>query len=217
MSLFDDETYEPANLLPKDGEVFYHPGFIPKPYPDVILKDLINLCQEDWRQDKIHIQGKDILIPRLQAWYGDDGKTFTYSGIHLTPKPWISLLSSLNEKVSKKCGIVFTSVLVNLYRNGQDSVAWHQDDEPGLGKNPVIASLSFGAQRSFQLRHLEDRTLTRNLKLESGSLLIMRGETQHKWQHCVPKDEKEENPRINLTFRVIKPIDDGEYRPGGIR
>lgn len=202
LSLFNTDEFEIFNLLPKEGEVFYYPQFLTeeesKHYFDTIQS------YTDWRQDEINFKGKIQLVPRLQAWYGDDGKTFTYSGIKLTPEPWKAELLELNKKLEEKLGMHFTSVLVNLYRHGNDSVSWHCDDEPGLGTNPVIASISLGASRTFKLRNLADKTIKKDLMLENGSLLVMQGETQHKWEHHVPKEPNEVNPRINLTFRIIK-------------
>lgn len=202
LSLFPGNEFETFNLLPIEGEVYYHPNFLTKEEADHYLEVIQKYS--DWQQDEINFGGKIQLIPRLQAWYGDPDKTFTYSGIKLTPKPWPAELLELNKKLEEKLAIHFTSVLVNLYRHGNDSVAWHCDDEPGLGINPVIASISLGATRKFKLRNLADKTLKKDLFLEHGSLLVMQGETQHKWQHHVPKEPKEKNPRVNLTFRVMK-------------
>lgn len=200
-SLFDNSEFESINLLPLEGEVFYHPDFLTKEEADHYFK--IFYSYSDWQQDKINFNGKIQLIPRLQAWYGDENKTFTYSGITLKPKPWTSELLELNSRLKEKLGIDFTSVLVNLYRHGNDSVAWHSDNEAELGINPVIASISLGAARTFKLRNISDKMLKRDVRLEHGSLTIMQGQTQHKWQHSVPKELNEHNPRINLTFRVI--------------
>jgi alkylated DNA repair dioxygenase AlkB len=200
-TLFDDSEFESFNLLPKEGEVFYFPGFLNKEEADHYLKIIQEY--EDWQQDKINFKGKIQLIPRLQAWYGDEDKTFTYSGITLKPAPWTKELLELNVKLKEKMNIDFSSVLVNLYRHGNDSVAWHCDDSPELGVNPIIASISLGATRTFKLRNLADKTLKRDIKLEHGSLVIMQGETQHKWQHSVPKEPEELKARINLTYRVI--------------
>lgn len=204
LSLFDNQEFEVVNLLPKDGEVYYYPNFLSDEEADV----LFHIIQQftEFKQDKINFNGKIQLIPRLQAWYGDPDKTFSYSGITLKPSPWKQELMDVNLKLKEKTGIDFTSTLVNIYRDGNDSVAWHCDDEPGLGINPYIASISLGAVRTFKLRHLDDHSLKKDLKLEHGSLLIMAGEIQHKWEHSVPKDENEKGARINLTYRVINPV-----------
>lgn len=202
MSLFDDSEFEIINILPQDGEVFYYSNFLSKEEGDYFLDVFQKECE--WQQDKINFGGKEVLIPRLQAWYGDTNKTFTYSGITLSPKDWNENLLTLRAKLQEKLGVIFTSVLINLYRDGNDSVAWHADDEEELGMNPIIASISLGATRSFKLKHKTESGLRKDLKLEHGSLVVMQGETQHKWLHAVPKDLNEKNPRINLTFRIIQ-------------
>lgn len=202
MSLFDDNEFEVINILPQDGEVFYYPNFLIKEEADFFLEKLKEECT--WQQDSINFKGKIQLIPRLQAWYGDPEKTFTYSGIKLTPLNWTPDLLTLRTKLEERMNILFTSVLVNLYRDGNDSVSWHADDEEGLGVNAVIASISLGATRTFKLKHMSEKNMRRDLKLEHGSLTVMQGATQHKWFHSVPKEPDEKNSRINLTYRVIK-------------
>lgn len=204
-SLFDDEAFEASNLLPKEGEVFYYPDFLNKEEADEYFK-VFSQCKE-FTQDKINFGGGIIkLIPRLQAWYGDPDKSFTYSGITLIPSPWTEELLAINKKLKEKLELEFTSVLMNLYRNGSDSVAWHCDNSPELGLNPIIASISLGSARTFKLRNLADKSLRKDLNLKHGSLLVMKGETQHKWEHHVPKEEEELGARINLTYRIIQPI-----------
>ena len=158
-----------------------------------------------WRQDSIKMYGKELLIPRLQAWYGDQSARYKYSGILLEPLAWTPTLLELKKRVEKACNTKFNSVLVNLYRDGKDSMGWHSDDEPELGKNPVIASLSLGATRRFSFRHRQQKDLAKiRMDLLDGSLLIMRGKTQHYWQHSLPKTAKKVGERINLTFRSIR-------------
>ena len=162
------------------------------------------LKETPWQQDVIKLYGREILIPRLQAWYGDKHCQYSYSGIQLSPHPWTPLLQDLKEQVESACKAKFNSVLLNLYRDGQDSNGWHSDDEPELGEQPVIASLSLGATRRFRLRHRQQKaTPPISLDLEGGSLLVMAGETQKYWQHCITKTRKPVGPRINLTFRKI--------------
>jgi alkylated DNA repair dioxygenase AlkB len=157
-----------------------------------------------WRQDHILIAGKSIPLPRLTAWYGDPGKNYAYSGIAMYPSPWTETLLDIKAKVEATAGVPFNSVLLNHYRTGQDSVAWHSDDEPGLGRNPVIASVSFGATRRFHLKPKTNSTIDRvAIDLTHGSLLLMQGPTQHFWLHQVPKTTRAVGPRINLTFRYI--------------
>ncbi len=155
-----------------------------------------------WQQDQLTLYGKSVNIPRLQAWYGEPQYTYTYSGLALSPQPLTPCLSALKAKVEHFTGITFNSLLANLYRDGNDSVSWHSDDEPELGDCPVIASLSFGETRNFQLKHkIKGDKL--NIDLTAGSLLLMSGTTQHFWSHCVPKTKRVKSPRINLTFRQI--------------
>ena len=161
------------------------------------------MSQTAWRQDSITIFGKTMPLPRLTAWYGDPGKSYTYSGIPMEPEPWTPTLMMIKHSIERVCEASFNSVLLNLYRNGNDGVAWHSDDELELGENPVIASVSFGATRKFSFKHKTNPDLRISLDLTLGSLLIMSGSTQHYWHHQIPKTAKKVEPRINLTFRVI--------------
>lgn len=139
--------------------------------------------------------------PRLSAWYGD--AAYTYSGKTRQPHAWMPILDALRQRIEIACQARFNSVLLNLYRNGQDSMGLHSDDEPELGPEPLIASLSLGAERRFVLRH---KTLTdqrHTLTLAHGSLLLMAGRTQHAWKHGLPKAKSVAEPRINLTFRWL--------------
>jgi alkylated DNA repair dioxygenase AlkB len=139
----------------------------------------------------------------LTAWYGDEGATYSYSGTTRYPKPWIQLLLEIKQRVEQAAGVRYNSLLINQYRDGTDSVSWHSDDESDLGRNPSIASVSFGAVRSFHLRHRQDKHLGHKLDLGHGSLLLMQGPTQHYWHHQVPKTSRVVGPRINLTFRSV--------------
>lgn len=157
-----------------------------------------------WRQEEITLFGKKVMQPRLTALYGENA--YTYSGREMNPLPWTPELLYIKEKIEKYAGGSFNAVLCNLYRDGTDSMGWHSDDEKELGRNPVIASVSFGAGRKFRLRHKTDKSVpVQTLFLQPGSLLIMRGTTQHFWKHEVPKEPKITEPRINLTFRYIYP------------
>ena len=184
------------------GELIIYHNFFSQSESDRFFADLLN--NTSWRQNKIKIFGKEVNLPRLTAWYGEEGKSYTYSGITMNPDPWTQNLLSIKKRIEEKININFNSVLANLYRNGQDYVSWHSDDEKELGKNPTIASVSFGATRRFLLRHKSNKDLeTVDLSLGHGSLLIMKGSTQHFWKHQVPKTAKVKTERINLTFRVI--------------
>jgi alkylated DNA repair dioxygenase AlkB len=163
-----------------------------------VLHDEIN-----WRQDKMKLYGKDIDLPRKTAWYGDRDKSYTFSGIHLNPEPWTPTLLKVKERIEEVSRAQFNSVLLNLYRHGNDGISWHTDAEPELGENPVIGSVSFGGARRFMFRHGQDKNLKAEVELTHGSFLLMAGETQHFWQHQIPKTARHVEPRINLTFRVI--------------
>ena len=162
------------------------------------LKDKIK-----WKQDYIKFFGKSHPLPRLTAWYGDRNKTYTYSGIPMTPNLWNTELLEIKKKVDQYAKINFNSVLLNYYRSGNDSVSWHSDDEKELGDQPIIGSVSFGGIRKFRLRNKKNKKLIHNIELENGSLLIMSGLTQKYWEHEIPKTKKKVEERINLTFRSI--------------
>jgi alkylated DNA repair dioxygenase AlkB len=147
--------------------------------------------------------GKKINFPRLTAWYGHNDKLYSFSGITLQPLPWTSEILTIKNKIEPIAKTVFNSVLLSLYRNGNDSISWHTDAEKELGINPIIASVNFGATRKFRLRHLKTKEKL-EIDLPHGSLLVMQGELQHFWEHQVPKTNKAVGERINLTFRVIK-------------
>jgi len=158
-------------------------------------------AQIAWRREVMRFGRKEVLQPRLTAWYGDDAKTYVYSSVRNHPLPWTPLLLSLKAKAEAFAESAFNSVLLNYYRDGGDSVGWHADNEPELGERPVIASLSFGATRTLELRKRTTGKVTK-LPLTSGSILVMRGTTQHHWVHRVPREPGSAS-RINLTFRFI--------------
>jgi alkylated DNA repair dioxygenase AlkB len=158
-----------------------------------------------WRQESIRVRGREYQQPRLVAWFGDPEASYTYSGLRLTPEPWPARLAALRGRIEEETGTPFNSVLCNLYRHGTDSMGLHADDEPELGKNPTIASVSLGATRRFVMRHAKDARERLDLDLANGSLVIMGGTTQHFWRHGVPKQRTIEESRINLTFRRIFP------------
>jgi alkylated DNA repair dioxygenase AlkB len=155
-----------------------------------------------WQSQSIRIAGRLIPVPRLTAWYGDPGATYTYSGLRNEPLPWTPALAALRARVSETAGVLLDSALLNRYRDGNDSMGWHADDERELGQDPVIASLSLGAPRRFVLRHAKKRGRALTLLLGDGDLLVMGGTTQHHYRHAVPK-EAEAGERINLTFRRV--------------
>ena len=170
-----------------------------------LMQRLIDECA--WRQEQITVYGRPYLQPRLSAWYGD--LSYSYSGIRLEPRGWTPLLLHLRRSVEALTGHSFNSLLLNYYRDGQDSMGMHSDDEPELGKRPAIASLSLGETRELVLEHRHRRDLgTRKLPLASGSLLLMRGDTQHNWLHGIRKSKRIRGARLNLTFRKV-------LQPGG--
>lgn len=188
-------------LTMPDAEVYLDREFFTSAESDNLLADLTaNIA---WEQKAIQFMGKQVMQPRLIAWYGDAGKSYSYSGLTVHPLPWTPTLLNMKTRVESLANVTFNSVLLNQYRTGQDSVGWHSDGEPELGTNPVIASVSLGAARNFQFKHKSNPDLKLTIELTHGSLLLMRGTTQHFWKHQIPKTKKEVGPRINLTFRVI--------------
>lgn len=159
-----------------------------------------------WEQSVITIYGRQVAIPRLNAWYGDPDCHYGYSGHQLRLNPWCQPLLHLREALNLEFDLSMNSVLANLYRDGRDGMGWHSDDEPELGKRPVIASISLGGLRHFTLKHRFKDIAPVKLSLTSGSLLIMAGDTQHFWKHSVPKSSILQEPRINLTYRCVVPI-----------
>lgn len=184
-----------------DGDIVLYPELFSQKEADNFLHTLIDHVA--WKQEQIKLYGKIHDIPRLTAWYGDPGKTYIYSGIRVDSLPWTDALLEIKCRIESVSGSIFNSVLLNFYRKGSDSVSWHSDDEPELGKNPVIGSVSFGQERIFQLKHKYDKLLKQSVLLPHGSLLVMRGSTQASWLHQTPKSSIEMKPRINLTFRSV--------------
>jgi alkylated DNA repair dioxygenase AlkB len=187
-----------SNLLPRDGEVFLYEHAIGARDADRLLGALSTSIA--WRQEQATIMGRRVAIPRLTAWHGQQG--YVYSGIAMAPAAWTPELLELKRCAEEIAGQPFNSVLLNLYRDGRDSVSWHADNEPGLGRNPVIASVSLGATRRFHLKHRRAGERVA-INLIHGSCLIMAGATQHHWLHQLPKTARPVGPRINLTFRSM--------------
>ncbi|PVX46676.1 alkylated DNA repair dioxygenase AlkB [Flavobacterium sp. 103] len=198
-SLFQSE---PIVFNLPDAEIIYFPAFLSKEEADSLFQELIENIP--WQQDEITVYGKKHLQPRLTALYGNEGKPYSYSNITMHPHHWTLTLQKIKSLAESILDTNFTTVLLNYYRDGSDSNGWHADNEKELGVNPVIASLSLGAERNFQLKHNFDASQKKTIILENGSLLLMKGTTQHFWKHQVPKTSKPIGPRINLTFRVIK-------------
>ena len=193
---------EPITFNLPDAEILYYPHFFDKKEADAIFAQLTT--DIPWQQDEIRVFGKVHPQPRLTALFGNEGKPYSYSNIKMQPHLWNPLLQKIKLKVERVSNTKFTTVLLNLYRNGKDSNGWHADNEKELGTNPIIASVSFGTERIFQLKHNTISNLKQNILLEHGSLLLMKGTTQHFWKHQIPKTSKKIGSRINLTFRVIE-------------
>ncbi|RIA10368.1 alkylated DNA repair dioxygenase AlkB [Flavobacteriaceae bacterium MAR_2010_72] len=193
---------EKKHLILPDAEVIYIPGF----YSSEKARHYFNILKTsvNWQQDDIKIFGKTYKQPRLTALHSNNGQTYSYSNIVMTPEVFTTELIEIKKDVEAVSKQNFTTVLLNLYRDGNDSNGWHADNEKELGKNPVIASLSLGEARWFHFKHRTISDQKYKLLLESGSLLIMKGSMQHHWLHQIPKTKKVVGERMNLTFRTIE-------------
>lgn len=204
-NFFDDSSPE---LQLDDAEIDYFAHFIEHNQALDLYQTLLN--EVEWRQEVIKVYGKLHPTPRLSCWMGEAHLNYGYSHTRMEAVPWSPTLLGIKEEIQTHTEASFNSVLINYYRDGQDSNGWHSDDEPELGKNPVIASVSLGAPRDFHLRHKNRSSMTKKsshkMTLENGSLLMMKGTTQHYWQHHIPKRAHAQG-RINLTFRTIKALD----------
>lgn len=196
---------EPAlqRLPMRDADVRFMEGFYRNPQSGQTMQHLLD--ETPWKQETIVIAGQERLQPRLSAWHGDAGCSYVYSGTRFEPHPWTPSLLRIRDDIETLTGHRFNSVLINLYRNENDSIGWHSDAEPELGVQPVIASLSLGETRIFKFRHKtrkDERTVS--IALNDGSLLLMAGTTQRYWQHAIAKEHRPQGMRINLTFRQIR-------------
>jgi alkylated DNA repair dioxygenase AlkB len=205
MDLFSTEgqekTFELISL--QDGEILFMRNF----FTSSEAKNYFELLQNNinWKQEEVKFYGKTFPVPRKTAWYGYEGFNYSYSGITCFPEIWTKELLEIKKEIEKFIPDEdFTSVLLNLYNNGNDKMGWHADDEKELGLNPTIASVSLGETRRFDIKHKQNPELHYKFELTSGSLLIMRGALQHHWVHQIPAQKKVKDPRINLTFRTIK-------------
>lgn len=198
MTLFGEE---PQQLLPHDGSAILHEWVLGDRNDAKIIQSLIELVP--WEAHSIKMFGKEHPQPRLVAWYGDEGSEYSYSGLRMNVRPWIPQITELREIAQSYAGVIFNSVLLNLYRNGNDKVSWHRDNEPELGSTPTIASMSLGAQRRFKFRHLLTKEIVETT-LSSGSLVVMSGLSQACWEHEIPRQSSIDKPRINLTFRQVR-------------
>jgi alkylated DNA repair dioxygenase AlkB len=184
-----------------DGALSFWPSAFSVPDADALQAELLESI--DWRPETLTIFGRPRQVPRLVAWHGDRGARYTYSGVLHEPRPWLPVLERIRARVSELTAHRYNAVLLNRYRDGRDAMAWHADDEPELGDEPVIASVSFGATRGFRLRHRATRR-TIAIDLSHGSLLVMSGPMQQHWLHSLPRTTRPVGERINLTFRWVR-------------
>ena len=179
----------------------YHPDLFDELQAQYLLNKFIS--ESPWTQKKVKMYDKEVITPRLSAWYADPETHDYTSSLKSAPNMWTPELWMIKEKVEEIAGVTFNSVLLNYYRDGNDSVAWHSDNEKALGSRPLIASVSFGQVRTFDIRNKSDYSRKYSIRLESGALMIMKGDLQENWEHRIAKSSKPMNPRINLTFRVV--------------
>lgn len=199
----------PGELVELPGALlYYEAGFLTDTAElfETLLRDA------RWRQDRIRLYGREHPVPRLSAWYGDAGAEYSYSGLQLTPLPWLAPLQALRRRLQAHLGRHFNSVLLNYYRDGRDSMGLHADDEPELGARPVIVSISLGAVRRLVFRHRGGTAPAFRLDLADGSLLVMGGQCQANWRHELPRTRRPVGGRINLTYRRVEPV--RQSRPG---
>ena len=200
MDLFDQQLIPVRLTEERHSQIAFWPNWFNGEIADSLLRQSINHI--DWRSDRIRIAGKTIPIPRLQQWFGDPDTSYTYSNIRLQAVAFPGWIDELRKQVEDQSGERFNRALVNYYRDGSDSVDWHADDEAELGFEPLVASLSLGAERVFQLRHnITQEHL--DISLPHGSLLVMGPGIQTHWQHRIAKSQKIDQPRVNFTFRYM--------------
>jgi alkylated DNA repair dioxygenase AlkB len=181
----------------------YYPGVFSDKDSISLMRTLIDKVQ--WTQKSVLMYGKEVLTPRLTAWFGDDDVDYSANGSRSRPYPWIAELLTIRDKVEKLSGMKFNSVLLNYYRDGNDSVSWHSDSDGIAGRNMFVASISFGQERVFDIRSIADHQHKFSILLESGSCFLMKGEFQEKWQHRIAKSKTATKERLNLTFRISSP------------
>ncbi len=197
-NLFSEEKI----IIPlSQAAVEYFPTFFSSEKADTLFEYLYNNIP--WQQDSIKVYGKNYRQPRLTALFGNEGKSYKYSNILMQPHPWNNVLMDIKNEIEEKTHQKFTTVLLNLYRNEKDSNGWHADNEKELGTNPIIASVSFGEERVFQIKHNTNSNEKQNIILQHGSLLLMKEGSQIHYKHQIPKATNAKKPRINLTFRFI--------------
>ena len=191
-----------SSIRASNLSVEYFENFFDLEQSQSYLKQLTNSVK--WKREQIKMWGKEIVTKKRIAWYADEYKSYTYSGSTFHPVQWNEVLLEIKKQLEQRIKFKFNSVLLNEYKSGEVGMGWHSDDEKELGIDPIIASLSFGANRDFIFKHKTDKSFEKiKIHLKSGSLLIMSGSTQHYWKHSLPKRLKVREPRVNLTFRKI--------------
>ena len=195
-----------------DASLHYRADWLPAADADALFAVLTATIP--WERHRLRLFGREIDAPRLSCWIGDPGAAYTYSRVRFEPRPWLPALAALRARLETTCGARFNSVLANLYRDGRDSMGRHSDDEPELGPEPLIASISLGGVRRFRLR-ARDGGAGLSLELAHGSLLLMAGATQRLYRHDLPKTRAPVMPRINLTFRHVLAGCDAVATEGG--
>lgn len=197
LSLFDNEGYQfPEELLQ------FEPHFLSNKEADALFKLLLQ--EVPWQHTAQKMYDRIVTTPRLTAWYGEEDTSYRLGGRNIIANQWLPPLYDLKVKIEERFNCQFNSVLLNLYRDQNDSVAWHRDRESELGNRPVIGSLSLGQARYFDFRRVDDHSQKRSLLLSHGSLLLMKGDLQESWEHRIAKSSQAMTPRINLTFRLIR-------------
>ncbi len=186
-----------------EASVVYYPSFFNPTIADTLFNTLLK--ETPWQQDQITVYGKTHPQPRLTALYADNDTTYTYANITMQPNPFTKALLQIKHEIERITTTAFTSCLLNLYRDGQDSNGWHSDNEKELGVDPIIISVNLGQERIFHFKHKKNTAWRQKIRLEHGSILITKGTTQENWLHQLPKVKKSIGPRINLTFRIINP------------
>lgn len=195
--LFED----PSETVIADLDVQLHRGWLSASEADLLQEQLADSVA--WTQHYVQLFGRRVASPRLSCWIGDEGVAYRYSGTRHLPQTWPAAIQALRFRLDASCATRFNSCLANRYRDGDDSMGWHADDEPELGAQPIIASLSLGARRSFRLRRRSNHREHFRFELAHGDLLIMHGSCQTHWQHALPKVRGVTSERINLTFRRV--------------
>ncbi len=184
-----------------DADLHYWPQWVEPGAADGWMHELSQ--RTTWSQPQIRIYGRSVSVPRLVAWYGEPEARYRYSGLLHEPLPWTPMLAEIRQRVEQQVGQTLNGVLLNLYRDGQDAMGWHSDDEPELGEQPLVVSLNLGATRRFDFRRKGGSRIEHSIELKHGSLLVMSGPSQHYWQHQIARTRKVSEPRLNLTFRQI--------------